>query len=250
MKILVFSDVHLDAVTAGVSRHEEIRELMDRVTQRAIHPPGGAVDLVMFLGDLCDPDSGIDCLRASSVAIAMERQLEKAGVKTLWVAGNHDVGEDGRGTTTLDPLKASGARVFSQPGGWGDNDELGRRTEICVLPFTERSDPYDPAEVVQRFFERRHFDAHCVIVAGHLNLEGIGPGSETEDMPRGRDVFFPIREVQDAARNFGAKVIAVCGHYHRQQVYEGVHIPGALARLRRDEESNDPGYLIIDTEAP
>lgn len=240
MKIFVVSDVHLDAVTAGVSRFEEISGLLMSVAERAVEE---SADAFFFLGDLCDPDSGPDVLRILPIAMHAIRKLDRAGVDSYWLAGNHDVVEDGRGTTTLDPLRGhyESAVVVTVPTiSWNDN------VAVCWLPFVERAANYDPEATVRDFYAKTP-SAKAHVVAGHLNLEGISPGSETTDMARGRDVFFPIDAATKCAPA-GSKVLLMNGHYHRQQVYRGVHVPGSLARLRFDEESHDPGYLVIDTE--
>ena len=80
-------------------------------------------------------------------------------------------------------------------------------------------------------------------------LPGIHPGSETEDMPRGREVLFPGEQTRGA-------VARMNGHYHARQTHglgdggPDVIIPGSLARLGFGEESNEPGFLLVDTGAP
>ena len=91
-------------------------------------------------------------------------------------------------------------------------------------------------------WEQKIDAADVVFVGTHLMLEGIGHGSETSDSPRGRDVFFPIVEMRALFPN----AVFCAGHYHRQQVYEGVHIPGSLVQLTRGELDHRPGFLGLD----
>lgn len=77
------------------------------------------------------------------------------------------------------------------------------------------------------------------LIVGHLMIEGIAVGSETRDMPRGRDVFLPIDSLRDHFPD--AKIVN--GHYHDGQMYKGVHIPGALARFTVGEAQNTPRFL-------
>ncbi len=38
----------------------------------------------------------------------------------------------------------------------------------------------------------------------------------------------------------------VHGHYHQQQVFDGIHIPGSLARLTAGEEKHRPSFLVLE----
>ena len=232
MKLLVFSDVHLDWVTHGVSRFEEIRTTMIGLAGMAIEEN---VDLVMFLGDFCDPDSGPVVYRAVNTMIGMAVSLREAGIKSLWIAGNHDVIEDGTGTTTLHPMQAIAddmVHVIQRP----ERIQLDGVTFV-LLPFTATSHTYDPEEFAEGMLK----DATGpTVVAGHLTVPGIVPGEETTDMPRGRDVRFPVEVTEGAT-------LRLNGHYHRQQKSEsGIWIPGSLARLTFGEQKHNPGYLVVE----
>jgi DNA repair exonuclease SbcCD nuclease subunit len=77
-------------------------------------------------------------------------------------------------------------------------------------------------------------------VAGHLSVPGVVPGEEVTEMPRGRDIRFPIEACAGVD-------LLMNGHIHRRQVSpDGVVIPGSLAKLTFSEEENTPGFLIID----
>jgi len=223
---IVTADWHLDAVTASVTRLEDIERAALQVADFAAADPAHTV--FVFAGDLTDPDPP-RCWRAVAVAVAIARRLSSAGVEQYWLTGNHDVLEDGRGSHTLLPLWAmGGCNVIDTP------KTVTTRTggRLVALPYTARSMGYDPVAAL------RDVD-RADLVAGHLMLEGIGPGSETTDFARGRDVFFPI----ERAAETGA--VLVNGHYHRRQTYRGVEIPGALARLTLADVGNSPGFLGI-----
>jgi DNA repair exonuclease SbcCD nuclease subunit len=165
-------------------------------------------------------------------------------MRSIWLVGNHDVIEDGSGSHTMSGF--AGALTFE--------DELNTIQVLdrpCVrllrqdlllvaLPYVARSHAYDPAQYIR---ELDDLGCRRVIVIGHLNLEGIEPGSETKDMPRGRDVFWPIAEIRT---RWGDRALMLGGHYHEQQEYEGVHIVGSLERLTFGEEKNEPGYFIVE----
>lgn len=236
MRILATSDWHLDASTAGVDRFEDTRAAVQASVDAAIEKQ---VDFYLFGGDLSNPNTP-RCLRSASTIITAFRQLEEAGVRPLAIAGNHDVIEDGDGWTTLSPLKAAFPRsTFEQPM----MIELQGKLLFIALPFTATSHEYDPALAIEKMAKtkKKHGDLP-VLIAGHLNLEGIGPGSETTDMPRGRDVFWPTT----AIREHFPEAMVVGGHYHSPQEFDGVHIIGSLARLRFDECNNETGYALME----
>jgi len=238
VKILATSDWHVDALTDGVPRWEETEAIINHTVDVAI---AEHVELYLMLGDLCDPD-GWNSVRAIAKTLEVAGRLADADIASVWVAGNHDVVEDGNGTTMLSPLAASqlATHVFEQPA------------EICIcpngniplrlvgLPFTPSSHAYDPVKVV-RSFGREKRNEHTIVL-GHLNLEGISAGSETKEMVRGREVFWPLDVI--AKRWPNATLLG--GHYHRAQEFKGVHVIGSLARLKHNEEDSEPSMLFLE----
>jgi DNA repair exonuclease SbcCD nuclease subunit len=254
VKLLIFSDAHADATTAGYDRSEDVAGALGEVVRAAVKED---VDLVLFLGDLCDPD-GSRSHRAAALGTFTACTLWfQHGIRSRWLVGNHDVIEDGSGSHTLAGVAAveasqqgRGARmggeaikVYSEPTSerFGDRREGG--FDLVALPFTPRSHAYDP----QLFVEHHNLggvgeNGWPVVVIAHLNIEGIAPGSETIDMPRGRAVFLPV----DAIRKRWPKALVVAGHYHQRQVFDGVVVVGSLERLTFGEERNAPGWLIVE----
>jgi DNA repair exonuclease SbcCD nuclease subunit len=246
-RFLLFSDAHLDSVTAGVPRFKEIAACFDTVVNAAITK---RADAVLFLGDLCDPDS-VCAHAAAQEASRAAVSLAVHGIQSRWLVGNHDVVEDGTGShvmSALMPLNElireppngpfdSTIAVYAQPsiehicgdgGGW-----------LIALPYVARSQSYDPEEVIRTMAPVVGSDP--VLVISHLMIEGIGPGSETTNMARGRDVFLPTRAIR---LSMGATIAS--GHYHAPQTFDGVHVVGSLVRHRLDEAANDTGFLLID----
>lgn len=251
MKILTTSDWHPDWVTAGVDRYSDVEHAVEEMLEVCVD---GEVDAFLFIGDLCDPGTHRSH-RAVALAVRVAEELRSEGVEQLWLPGNHDVIEDGNGLSTLCPLAELGyLNLMSAPGVTQLSRPRrvpGGRAEmlnVLCLPFTPRSHDYDPEEKL------RELAKHGVapdIIAGHLNIEGITPGSETVDMPRGRNVFYPY----DVARELFPGALLLNGHYHQQQVWkgtngrnkQGIHIPGSPTRLMRVERDHTPGWLIIET---
>jgi DNA repair exonuclease SbcCD nuclease subunit len=239
-RIFVSSDWHLDHVTYGVSRYGDVRQAIQQVVEAAV---AEKADLFAFLGDLCDPDDGPAALQAVATAIGIATVLAARGIPSWWIAGNHDVIEDGTGMTTLSPLRAlcmPEVHVFEQPEvraipGKSLHDP-SRPTPLLALPFTAASHRYDPRGVVAKHAKQL---GERAVVAGHLHLEGILPGEETTDMPRGRSVQFPVDDCR-------VGWLKLNGHYHKKQIFRGVHVPGSVARLTFGEEDNKPSYLVVE----
>ena len=243
MKVLITSDWHLDHVTDGHSRYDEVSDAVDHSVKVALE---SMVDAYIFCGDLSDPD-GWAVHRAQSKAVQVAVELANVGIESYWLAGNHDVVEDGFGTTVLSPLAAmfesSGltGRVWERPD---TNWVIKGGIRTIALPFTARSHTYDPEEVIKKYARsvnaKVRKEPHLVL--GHLNLAGITAGSETNDMPRGRDVFWPT----DVVRKHLPNAVMVGGHYHKAQEYDGVNVVGSLARLTHGEEDNEPSMLLLE----
>jgi DNA repair exonuclease SbcCD nuclease subunit len=237
MKIVVSSDWHLDHVTHGVARFAELRDAAHHTVDVAI---AEGAEAYVFAGDLCDPDSGSCVFRAVQVAIEVAQRLKARKIQSIWVAGNHDVIEDGSGDTTLSPMRALGcddpgscawAFVVEQPRVI----ELMTRKTILCLPFAATSHGYDVEKFVKATAPGN------ILSVSHLNVPGVIPGEETTEMPRGREVLLPTELVKTKAN------LVLNGHYHRQQMTaDGVWIPGSLARLTFGEEGNLPGFLVME----
>lgn len=244
MKILATSDWHPDYVTAGYPRFDDVARSARMTADAAIDEQ---VQLYLFAGDLCDPDRG-RAHEAAALSIEIASTLSKNRIKSRWVVGNHDVLEDGTGTSTLEPLAAyakadGGARigVASRP----IVEVMWSGLALVSLPYVARSHAYDPEAYIDKAAAFLNDIRHTgrVLVAGHLMLEGIGPGSETVDMARGRDIYFPVGKV---LATWGDRAIMLNGHYHKRQIHRGVQVVGSLERITFDEEHSSPGYLILE----
>jgi predicted phosphodiesterase len=251
MKILVTGDWHLDARTAGFDRYEDLR---DAVAWTVAVAETQHVDLYVMLGDLCDPDT-TRSHRAVGLACETAASLSDRGIAQVWIAGNHDVIEDGTGGTTMAALAGWSRRrgyyhcpptphncafiVAESPIHIGGI--LGTTNDLLVLPYTARAKAYDPVQ----FVERTQLSKGCtkVLVFGHLNVIGADDGSETEDFPRGREVVFPTDAL---LAKWGDRCMLFHGHYHRRQTVRGVRMPGALGRLGFGEVGNPAGVLIVE----
>lgn len=232
MRVLVTSDWHPDWVTFGVPRFDEVERAVDKTVETAIKEK---CQFYFFLGDLCDPDSGPVVFRCVDLAIRTALRLARHDIRSMWLVGNHDVIEDGSGTSTLLPLREIHPLVelHDEP----KNFEEEGVADFLVLPFTPTSHTYDPREHVNFFTKLRGKG----IVLSHLSCPGIVPGEETETMPRGRDVMLPLVEI-----NKRPDTIVFQGHYHERQSHGILHIPGSLARLTFSHVDYNPSFLVVD----
>ena len=250
MKILVTGDWHLDARTAGFDRFEDLRAAVSWTVDIADREH---VDLYVMLGDLCDPDT-TRSHRSIGLACETAANLADRGIVQVWIAGNHDVIEDGSGSTTMAALAGwSGLLRFrSDKNQFAPMFQvaetplhipqfMGTTNDVILFPFTARVNAYNPVQ----FVERTSLSQGCtkVLVFGHLNVVGADDGSETEDFPRGREVVFPTDAL---LAKWGDRCLLFNGHYHRRQVVRGVRMPGALGRLGFGEVGNPAGVLIVE----
>lgn len=244
--MVVTSDWHLDASTAGFDRFEDVSAAVDEVVAYAI---ASKASLFVFLGDLCDPDANRSP-RCVGKAIEVAHRLRASGIRSRWLVGNHDVVEDGSGTSTLTPLAAAGASGGGPAGeGWRVIDrpttEFIGGVEFIWLPYVPRCASYDPAMFVTAYYELAQPEGSGapLVVAGHLSIAGKHPGSETDEMGRGREMVLPVARV----RELWPEAFLMNGHYHDAQANpDGVVIPGSLARLTFGEETNHPGFLVAE----
>lgn len=240
MKFLISSDWHGDASTNGLDRFDEIHDAAFTVADAAIEAKRQGEEVVfIFAGDLCDPDT-TRSFRAIGLAIEVALDLAKHGVPSLWIAGNHDVIENDRGSTVLEPLRlvsdyhpemitVAERPMFRKYGN----------AHVFALPYAARLCNYDPFMAIENARLER-----IDLIVGHLTVPSAERGSESDDFARGRDMIFPVAACRT---RYGDRCRLVNGHYHRKQVTkDGVIIPGSLARLRHDEEQHEPGYLVIE----
>lgn len=208
----------------------------------ARHAVAIKADVFAFLGDLSDPDSP-EAFDAVLVALVIARHLADHDVRSVWIAGNHDVIEDGRCSSTLAPLHAVTelAHVPTELPWAG-----GR---LLCLPFTPAAASYDESEFVEQFAASALPTEHVVVLSHMTSVLGVDAGSESTDMPRGRTVGLPLQALARLRRKC-ASVTVLQGHYHAASQIEAdgvsVHMVGSLARLRFDEEHNSPRFAVLE----
>jgi DNA repair exonuclease SbcCD nuclease subunit len=240
MSLLVaVSDLHLDQSTAGVDRFEDVVAVLEKAAAYAIEKQA---DAFLFLGDLADPNTVRSHRSVNALARVMSKLKQKC-IQCVCLAGNHDVIEDGSGGTVLDSLVwLDAGPVYTEPTVEPLLTAYGEFIcTIVALPFVPIVRAYNPEEFIRNIGKKVRIQ-DPVLVIGHLNLDGITLGSESTDMPRGRDIFWPLDDLRIQLPN----ALRVGGHYHTPQTFEGVRIIGSAVRLRFDERDNDPGFVVLE----
>lgn len=229
-------------MTSGVDRFDDISKAIAKVISAAKEDGGP----VYFLGDWSDPQNA-RTTRCEAHAIGVAVVLRTEGVSSVWLTGNHDVIEDGYNSHILLPLKkyaetTAYCTVIDKPTVFVPQHS---NYQIIALPYTSRAAAYDPEAFIEH--AAKVVDPTLpVVIMGHLDVEGITPGSEIAEMPRGRQVFWPLKAIAKhfpKARLFG-------GHIHKRQLWRAhgveLQIVGSLDRLSFSEEHDSPGFLVVD----
>lgn len=271
MRLLFTSDWHRDATTAGLAREGELSLYVDHVEEVVRREQ---VDVVLGLGDFNDPGQLAEVRYQRGLIHDVARLTRAAAVGSVWIPGNHDVQEVVPALSTLSPLAevvrsvGIGAEHAERLVPWGVVSRRGVFEQVRVaelptlielkghgegvavlcLPYVsravERTEEYRKAQ--QRAFQlARHNPCPTLVVISHLSLPGMHPGSE-EEMPRGREVPFPLKEVKALK-----PALVVQGHYHARQTVdvEGLRVEVVGAPLRftfGEREDGQRGYLLAE----
>lgn len=221
-RIVVIGDLHLDARIAG-------RDYFDDVTQKLLCIPideGATGDLVILLGDVCDPDNGPRTWRALEF---MSKWLGSGQIHAVIVAGNHDVVDDARVHTCLGSLDRAvlHTKIVTQPqmvvvapNVWG-----------LFLPWQSRA--HGDFDVVASYrklcTDNRLDDDAKILVFCHKDIPGAVPGTEG-DLPRLGSQMLPQEIIDDE------RVVRVfAGHIHTPGTIGKVEIVGSLECLGMGE---------------
>jgi DNA repair exonuclease SbcCD nuclease subunit len=244
VKILLTSDWHLDAVTAGKPRLSEacehIEELISVVEREE-------VDVVAFLGDAFDPGQMLGPVYGDVISRAAGRFARAARMGTIFIAGNHDVIETSEPRSTLSPLAGiqpwvDGLFVAERPCVHDVGD-----VRFLLLPYVSRAATKASPDDLEIALARCSVKARSgknLVVLSHMTIPGAVMGSESKELSRGRDLDLPsLAELEpDLVAN---------GHYHRHQVMRhggvDVVIPGSPLRLTFGEAGDRlKGYVVAE----
>jgi DNA repair exonuclease SbcCD nuclease subunit len=249
MRMIISSDWHVDAVTAGVRRYDEHFEYvhaLEKITRER------DIDLLVLLGDFFDPGSMAvhQCERFLFDAVGRL----SAFTRVVLIAGNHDVVEGSEHpTTVLSAMRQAtsygfgdgAVTVVEEPGVY----DFAAGVRLVCLPYVSRALRYLYAESSWGVWTRAVMDPGDElprVVCGHLTVAGADLGSESEEFARGTELDFPVDRV--AALN---PVAVFNGHYHKPQTVKlgglDIVIPGSPQRLTFAETGDyAKGFLLVD----
>ncbi len=225
MRIVASSDWHHDVITMGRRRSVELEASAWLSVQKACVEK---CDAYLFAGDLSNPETD-RAHAAVAFAVRCALELDSAGVPSVWLLGNHDFITDNT-TSVLQPLLELSFRV-PRVHVVTTRKSIAVQTSCGILEVVCRPHEQQRGEDGPRVSE-----ADRRIALGHMAVPGALLGSETYDMPRGRDdqFFDPPPDVE----------LKLHGHYHRAQVVNDVHVIGSLMRLNVSEADNQPSFQI------
>lgn len=255
-KLLFFSDIHLDAVTAGRPRRKEIVAFLERVYYLANQEQ---VDLVAFCGDAYDPGGLFDALHSAEL---VKRFLSFPRVTSspafVAIPGNHDVIDVDeyfmdQPVTTLTPVRAASLQlprdqaelvhVFDRPVTRLVKPGLA----VMALPYVSRLHvPRLPVWEPHAMKVARDYvqQGNKLVVISHKVIPNARMTSESKEMARGQDQIFPFAQVAELRPS-----IVVNGHYHAAQYVQcdgvDIHIPGAPLRFNFGEADEETKGVLL-----
>lgn len=238
MRLVVTSDWHLDAVTCGVERRDEIEKaVVDGPVRTAIE---GKADLFCFLGDLCDP-GGRSSVHDAAFAIHIAQSLARWKVASVWLAGNHDVVMRPELHSSLDPLFVADVSDCFVAKGDPRCLVLDGGVRVLMLPYSHRE---QDRPIVGSVADEIANDKP-LIVLGHCTE--MGTIHEDADYSRGRAHPWPSLPRKP--------LFAANGHYHEPTQIavadvDGyiVHVPGSIVPLTFGDSTGRRGFLQVDLE--
>lgn len=252
MRMLLTSDWHMDAVTAGVPRIGEFEAYLTAVVEAV---KARRVDIVAVLGDFFDPGKMNGPELTARLLMAAVKLSESGAQKVLWIAGNHDVVETSDGFTTISALAVAIQGGFLDRTGCARNyvwEKPGVRDfegyGVLGLPYRARlaQKPGEMEEALEAAAKLKGEGAP-LIVLGHMTVPGASLGSESAEMARGRDLDIPLTQLAELE-----PVLVANGHYHQAQTVAGpggirVVIPGSPHRFTFGERNDaDKGFVVLD----
>lgn len=259
MRALLFSDIHLDAVTAGRARRNEVLRFIDAAVTHACQEK---IELIIFSGDAHDPGSVLDPLYTSDLIrrfFACVRAEHAPAI--VAVAGNHDVVDTSElylesPVTTLTPIRAAAVscltaedrlrvNVFDRP----DTSIVAPGVAVLGLPYVSRVHLKACVAWDRHAFEKaKGFvrDGNKLVVVAHRVVPGAQISSESLEMAKGQDQQFPFEAV--AALE---PCLVINGHYHARQIVKrdglSIVVPGSGLRFTFGEASEErKGFCLVE----
>lgn len=270
--ILHFSDAHIDVCNYG--RHDietglplrtlDFLKALDTIVDCAIEEN---VDLVLFTGDAYKDRTPVPTYQREWGKRMM--RLSRAGIRTILLAGNHDVSPAAGRAHALqeyETLLIPHISVISKPSFLTPDELEGLPIQLIALPWIWRSGLIASQELstsipelvyeellkrLMDFTEKCLTDADAslpVIMAAHMSVEGATYGSE-RSVILGNDIVLPGGLLRDKRFSYVA-----LGHIHKaQDLNEGsnppIVYPGSIEKVDFGEVNDDKYFVIAHVNA-
>lgn len=261
MKVLHTADWHVGATLRRQYRHEEMREVLGEIVEIGAREE---VDVCLLAGDVFEHKS--PSAEAEDIVYEALLGLERAGIQTLIVPGNHDSPNRWKALKPLlERLSVQVVPRVAHPEHGGIVEFEGREgtgLQVAALPWIgkgrfvkaqelmgRQEEPYQQyaegvANVMEALAEPMDPDM-CHILAGHVFVSGAQPGGGERALTMG-DVYAvdpqALPQVQYAA----------LGHVHKPQWIEHAGFPtryaGSPIQLDFGEAGHQKSVTIVQLE--
>ena len=270
MRFLHFADAHIDMANYGrldpatglPLRILDFLKALDEIVESAVTEK---VDLVIFAGDAYKDRNPQPTYQREWEKRIM--RLSQAGIPTLLLVGNHDVGRAANRAHTLEEfrtLQVPHVFVADRIQLW-TAEQLGLHVQILAIPWVSRSVLMTRDETVglslsdidstihdlisqqvQRLLDQTD-PALPLIITAHASVDGATYGSERMVM-LGHEVILSQSLLRDPRVDYVA-----LGHIHKHQdlnpkQHPPIVYPGSIERIDFGEAKERKGFVLGELE--
>lgn len=242
VRVAIVGDLHLGRTTRGLDRTDEVEAAWDLCVEEA---EAEGCDVLIQTGDVFDGSAPAPELTATMIRM-FHAAAGRFGLVCVCV-GNHDLRHGRDRSDALAALRAhptDGLVCAHVPTAV---PVPGSPFDVLLLPYESRSrrgwdDPEGQDAVVVAALRSGARPGSRLLCVGHLDLDGVMPGSETA--ARGGGHQWP------GGRGWGSRVaLSVNGHYHRPQVVShgafDVHCVGTPVALDFGEAGEAKRWMMV-----